>query len=330
MHHYALYSGFEFSESLTANKLIIQFLSVGGKIGANAFVIITGYFLVNSKFKIKKLLNLILQVFTYTVVILVIISLFNKITLKQIIQSLLPVTYSHYWFITNYIVLYIFSPFINRLIKNISIKEFRILLIVLIISQSLLTTVLNAKLDFGVIGWFITLYLIGAYIKKFYKKNKNSKKIEVMVIILSYILIFFSVVIIDMLSNKLNFIQGKELYFTKINSIFVLINSIFLFILFSNIEISENKIINKISSATLGVYIIHENIFLRDIIWNNIIKGGKYTFSNYLIINAIFGIFGTFIVCTIIELLRQVSLGKLQNRFINFLVEKIKSIIKEK
>ena len=59
-HHYAVH-GFDLSAgSFTVNEVTLQILSLGGKIGVNVFVFITGYFMINSRFDAKKLLKLIL------------------------------------------------------------------------------------------------------------------------------------------------------------------------------------------------------------------------------------------------------------------------------
>lgn len=52
MHHYAVHGGFDLlNTELDLNRIWIQILSIGGKIGVNCFVLITGYFMINSKFK---------------------------------------------------------------------------------------------------------------------------------------------------------------------------------------------------------------------------------------------------------------------------------------
>ena len=123
MHHYALYSGFQFSQDITINKMIINFFIMGGKIGVNVFILITGYFMINSKFKIQKVFNLLTQVLTYTLFFLIIN--LNNVSIRQIVVSILPVTYSQYGFITNYIIVYILSPYINIFIENIDKRNFR-------------------------------------------------------------------------------------------------------------------------------------------------------------------------------------------------------------
>ena len=37
-HHYAIYSGFAFTENISVNKLIVQFFAIGGKVGVNIFI----------------------------------------------------------------------------------------------------------------------------------------------------------------------------------------------------------------------------------------------------------------------------------------------------
>lgn len=51
-HRYTLHSGFSFD---TASISLRRFLSFGGKIGVNLFVLISGYFLLNSAFRSKRI-----------------------------------------------------------------------------------------------------------------------------------------------------------------------------------------------------------------------------------------------------------------------------------
>ena len=59
-HHIAFHGGFEYpTEVVSINKLWIQFLLLGGKIGVDLFILISGYFLISStKVKINRTLRL--------------------------------------------------------------------------------------------------------------------------------------------------------------------------------------------------------------------------------------------------------------------------------
>ena len=56
-HHYCLYGGWSKVSGLSINNAILDFLVIGGKIGVAIFVLISGYFGINSEFKIKKLIK---------------------------------------------------------------------------------------------------------------------------------------------------------------------------------------------------------------------------------------------------------------------------------
>ena len=58
-HHFACHSNFDFPlTEVTFNRVWIQFMHLGGKIGVDVFVLISGYFLINQKeIKVNKVLK---------------------------------------------------------------------------------------------------------------------------------------------------------------------------------------------------------------------------------------------------------------------------------
>ena len=134
MHHYAIYSGFVWDYQLTINRVLVNIFQMFGKLGVCLFIIISGYFYDKSKFKIKKFVALILQVFIYSIIGLTIGLITNSENLSviNIIKSIFPSTFGLYWFASCYFLIYIFSPFIKKIIENLSKKEFKILLTLMI------------------------------------------------------------------------------------------------------------------------------------------------------------------------------------------------------
>lgn len=66
--HHFYYNNINLEYSnLKINQFINQFLSSVSKIGVNCFVLITGYFMIESKFKIEKLLKLYGQILFYSI-----------------------------------------------------------------------------------------------------------------------------------------------------------------------------------------------------------------------------------------------------------------------
>lgn len=168
-HHYSVHGNLsDRIVGLSFNNIFIDFLAIGGELGVICFVLITGYFGIDSKFSIKKIIKLILQGVFYTITFVIIFNIFNVGTIDTgwitLIKSIFPVTFGMYWFITAYVVLYIISPFINRLIKNITKAEYQKLLLFLIFVTFIIPTLTTRKLELGNVDLFICIYMIGAYI----------------------------------------------------------------------------------------------------------------------------------------------------------------------
>lgn len=316
LHHYSIYTNFNFSSDISFERLFIQFLTIGGKIGVNCYIFISGYFLINSKFKVKSIIKLIIEILTYSLFFLLIdvTLLHSNLNFKNVIKSIFPTTLSLYWFFTVYLIVIILSPFLNKFINLLKKEETIKIILLLVIIQSIIPTFMNASREFSNILWFITIYMIGGYIRIYNPKIFKDNKKNIKMILISYIFIIFSVIIIDMLENKFVILKGKEIYFSKINSIFVLANSLGLFLLFRNLKEINNYFINKISSTMFGIYLIHENVFMRDIIWNKLIQGFKYQSSYLIIFNAIMALGLIMFFGIIIDLVRKNTIEKLESK----------------
>lgn len=70
-------------------------------------------------------------------------------------------------------------------------------------------------------------------------------------------------------------------------------------------RVSYNKVINKISSATFGVLLIHANSdATRKFLWKDVFNVSSMYDSKMLIIHAVTTVLIIFAVCTVIELIR--------------------------
>lgn len=305
MHHYALHGGLLDASNIYINKTIGSIVFLGGKIGVNIFVLITGYFLIESKFKIKKVLMLITQVLIYTIIFFFIYSIFKGIPDFEILKkSFFPITFGTYWFITAYIGLYILSPFINYFIKCVEKNKFSILIGILIYLFSIIGFISPASRYMGNLQWFILLYLIGAYIK-LYQSQKLCKKKIVTLCVAGYALL----IIIAIATRFLE--QYNEMFFTlfkkivSMNSILILLESILIFLVFINMKMSNNNVINILGKSSIGVYLLHENIF-SDIMWKKIFMVEYFYSINpfLLIFHIITSVTVIYLIGTIIELVR--------------------------
>lgn len=278
-------------------------------VAVNCYVLITGYFQVNSKFKINKVINIWVKVIFYSIVIYIILLLTGQIdfNIKDVIKSLFPILTNEYWFVNCYLLLYILSPYINKIIKQLDKKEFQRLLIILLIVFSILPSVLPSAFvmdntrGYGII-WFIILYLVGAYIRLYVKTYyKNRKNLIVFFLINSFT--YLLVLGIQYICTKLQISDISERMYNY-NFITVFLSSLCLFLYFKNINIKNTKIINiisKIAPLTFGVYIIHEQVILRETLYLNILNLDQFWNNSIQFVVIPITAITIFLICTLIE-----------------------------
>ena len=315
-------------------------------VAVNVYVLISGYFLIDSKFKIKKVLCLWGEVLFYSISLLIISKIFGvSIGLKNTIYCLFPVlTKVNYWFVTIYLLMYILSPFVNILINHMSKREHFNLIMILIVIFSIISLVLpyNSLIDntngTGII-WFIILYFVSTYIKKYVKVTREKNLRNLILYVLFSLCIVGSMFFVEFIGNLFGHPGLVIERFYLYSTIFVFLASLFLFLFFRNIEI-ENSFVKRVviflSPLTFGVYLIHEHVLVRSVIYNNIFNFANYQeFPLPLFIFIIFlSVFVIYIVCSLIEYIRIVITKHIKNfkivkffiRFVDFVIEKTTAI----
>lgn len=141
-------------------------------VSVNCYVLISGYFLITSSKKdvFPKVFTLWKRILFYSLGIYLVAILFHvgRGNWRLLAQALLPIKFEMYWFVTAYFGMYIFSPYLNILVNNLSQKEyFRFLFIQftmfsLVSSYGFDTFAVKAGYSFL---WFIFLYYLGGYIR---------------------------------------------------------------------------------------------------------------------------------------------------------------------
>lgn len=118
----------------------------------------------------------------------------NRINLKSLMISLLPLLARAHWYISAYFNLYLFIPFLNFGINNLNQKHYRNLIFFMYCFFSfyyvigVILKVLPHNFNFLNDGystqWLIILYIIGGYLGKYIIINKNTLKIKIFIICL--------------------------------------------------------------------------------------------------------------------------------------------------
>ena len=307
--HFFWHSGFT-PENGTLLKKITDFISMFGELGVNCFGLITGYFCINKKFKIKNVIKIFVQVLFYSMSIYLVSKfIFNIETPLYISLFALPL--GVWWYITAYTLVYLISPYLNKIINYSKRKKNFQMVMLLIILFSIIPTIFGILYNnteylfyYNRFIWLIIIYIIGAYIQKYNIFLFSNLKKCIINLLFSVTLIIISIIAIEKIAFLNNSINTN--YFWQPNSILMLYLSVSLFMVFKFIKIKNIPIINKLASTTLGVYMLHDGIS-GQIWWNNIFNPRDIFYNfNTSFYKMLLIILIIFIVCSIIDLLRQI------------------------
>ena len=90
-----------------------------------------------------------------------------------------------------------------------------------------------------------------------------------------------------------------------------------MFMLFKNIKIKQNKVINTIAASTFGVLMIHANSdAMRTFLWQDLLRNTSYYNSPFLVVHAVVSVLLVYIVCVLIDQARIRFLEKPLFQFI--------------
>ena len=101
------------------NYYFMMFVGNGGRLVINCFVMIGAYFLSDTGFKARRVIDLWLEIFFYSVIIEAICYIFKigDYNITWLVQSFFPIMGRPVWFGAEYICMLLLSPFMNRLLK---------------------------------------------------------------------------------------------------------------------------------------------------------------------------------------------------------------------
>lgn len=311
LNHFAIYPPWDFGGIVISfNKLLIQILLIFGKLGVNCFILISGYFMIRkTSRRVSSILKIWLQILFYSLLIPVVFSVFHlhRSGTLEWIWAFLPLISEKWIFATYYFVLMIFSPYLNSFLNSLDRKQYKTLLLFMMILWCVIPTFTNRYMGSGDASgegfvWFIVMYSVGGYIRRFGNNIKSWKNIYIFIVV-AFLFYICTVVALDLLSVKIPAVRGHEVYFRGAQKIPQVVLSVSVFVLFTKLNLGKNKAVNLIASATFGVYLIHSHPYVRAYIL-------EHHFDPLLVSSPALALYallipvGVYAVCTVIDLLR--------------------------
>ncbi len=320
MSHFSFHGGFDFPpDKISVNRLWMQFFVILGKTASNIFVIISGYFLVTSKkFNLARLLRLWLQTVTYSAVLYFVFVLAGaeKFSLLDAVKSFMPISFEQWWFASAYFMLSLLAPFLNILLTSLDRKQYQLLLILLTFCWSVMPTLTTELLGSNDLLWFMYLYALAGYLRLYPPRNVKSRTCFLAAAAV-FSFLAGSVVLFDLIGRRFPVIGENATVFSGEQKLPALLLSVLLFEAFNRIRVEKAaKFITVTASATFGVYLLHEDPYVRGFLWHRIFKNSLYQNSAMLIPYSIFAVVTVFLTGTVVELLR---IRLFEKRYLPFL-----------
>ena len=302
-------------------------------VAVNCFILITGYVYYGKETRYYRLLTLWAEVLFYSIIIMIGLKLMfpAELGLENYWKAIIPTfftngQFSRYWFFTAYVGMFLISPFVNLGLKHFDKKQDMAVFLSLLIIFSILPTILSQDMAFNLnqgysVLWFVVLYYTGGLIHK-YEIFKWFKSYKWLLIYIGCILISW---MIRYWLESFGLIEpGFALYsFDCYLSVLYFIGGIALFCVFKNMNITKPfsvSVIKFFAPVCFGVYLIHDNMSFAYYFLD-----GKFTFLAQMnpilmVISVILFGLGIFVVCALIDWIRELLFRKLKvkSRFANF------------
>lgn len=170
MHHYVVNSGLldeMFKTPLAPESIFLYLFGMWGKTGIDCFVLITGYFMCKSSISLRKFVKLLLQIELYNILFGCIFLYTGHISLSvsSLIQIVNPIPSVNTGFTSCFLLFYLFIPFLNILLNNLSKSQHLLLVILCLGIYTILGTVPWISVTLNYITWFCILYVVASYIR---------------------------------------------------------------------------------------------------------------------------------------------------------------------
>lgn len=232
-------------------------------------------------------------------------------SLRELVYAILPFLDGRKWFMETYMILLVLAPFLNKLILNLTEKSHRTMvgaqIVIFCLWPSFLPSAPITDGGYGILN-FITLYFIAAYIRLYIVNKANDMRKS------RLIYIFLISCGGTFLSANLPYLRERAWDYCYLPNI---IAAAAIFCVFLQMRETRYKMLNRISSTTLGVYLIHAILYLQPLIYQQLMRTDLFCDSYLQLPHFVICITVQFLVCSIIDYLRQKLWNHTVSRWMN-------------
>ena len=314
-HHYVVNSTvWQLFEPLypSANSMFLWLWGMWGKASINVFVLITGFFMCQSRLTTRRYLKILLEIIFYSWVMWLVLAVigYETLTWKGAVKRLICygiLTRQDNGFVPAFMWMYLLIPALNVYLHGATKRNLYGTLGVLVGMFTLCGTFLNAKVYHHVF-WYATLYLVGAAIRIHPFSWMERNKVCVPFLGLSVMAAWCSVVGLNLLAYWLGHPTRHPYFFVAdSHKLLSFTTALLAFLVFKNWRLPQSRFVNVIASTTFGVLLIHAaSDGMRKWLWQDFVNvPTAYSMPLPMLIGYSFVVMvGVFAVCSALDYLR--------------------------
>lgn len=300
--HYVGWGGIAGNAQGIINFSISGIIAVACNCAVNCFYLISGYMITGEE-RVQQTKRRVLKAWMptlfYSVSIPVLLQAFGgiRLSIKQNLMLFLPFLSNQYWFSTCFIAMAMLLPFMGRLLRTLDKRE----LLVLVVSMLVLDAVqpilgINA---FGNIGYGVlhaaTMYLIGYYLKRYPIRLKQWMWAAVFIASVGLI------GVVTLVTMKLTGDRNRTI--ADYNSLIMIVQSIAFFSFMTALHLPDWHF-SKVAPYIFGVYLLNDNPYAREFLWQRIFRCSDFYGSNLMVIHLLLSCAGFMVCAMLIEWIR--------------------------
>lgn len=266
------------------SDIAVGILAFGGKIGVNCFVLITGYFMTRSSVRTASVLRVIFETWFYSYALLALFAVTDPelATSGRLEKAVLPLASGEYWFMTNFVALMVLSPFLNLLFAHLAPRSLSRLAAIGFVMSSVIPTIVTFNPLGSDLLWFFYLYLMGGWVRTL-ADGQGSAEAGVLcwldparlTVRLGGAVMAVAGIVVSWVAIAAICCAQEWLGFTRVNAQYPVwqymiptyLASLGLLVAFARLKMPAVPAVNAFAKCALGVYLIHDNPFVRAWLW---------------------------------------------------------------
>ena len=278
-------------------------IGCGSRIACSVFVLIGGWFLCEQPYKTRRPLSLWLSLWLYTVPVTLLCKLAGlDVSWGALRWAAFPASTRQLWFISDYLLLLLCVPLLNRLLRGLSRPAHRGLLAVLAVPLIVYPTLFGENGAVSDTAWMF-LY---EYLRR-WPDNRLAHLLQhrAAALGLGLGLPLLNTILRAVLETR-GLTDGKAFqymayYRTALGALPNLLAALALFYLFKGLDLGCVRWVNALAGTTLGVYILHQVPAFRGFLWNGLLQAEAHHGSVGYTLLAILAVF---LGCAAVDALR--------------------------